>query len=58
MWVFYGNGQGGFSPTIVATGYGVHEARAADLDGDGRIDILAKPFNWQTPRMDIWLNLR
>jgi hypothetical protein len=58
MWVFYGNGKGGFSPTIVATGYGVHEARAADLDGDGRIDILAKPFNWQTPRMDIWLNLR
>ena len=27
-----------------------------DLDGDGRLDILSKPYNWDTPRVDVWLN--
>jgi hypothetical protein len=26
----------------------------ADIDGD--YDILDKPYNWQKPRLDIWLN--
>jgi hypothetical protein len=25
-------------------------------DGDGRLDIVNKPFVWQTPRGDLWLN--
>jgi hypothetical protein len=37
-------------------GHGWHEARVADLDGDGDLDILNKPYNWQTPRVDVWLN--
>jgi hypothetical protein len=28
----------------------------ADLDGDGDLDILDKPYNWEAPRVDIWLN--
>jgi len=28
----------------------------ADLDGDGRLDILAKPYTWDTPRINLWLN--
>ena len=54
-WIFYGDGQGGFRKTVFKTGFGFHEARVADLDGDGRIDILSKPYIWQTPRVDIWL---
>jgi len=29
----------------------------ADLNGDGRLDILDKPYNWNAPRVDVWLQL-
>jgi VCBS repeat protein len=58
MWLFLGDGHGGFTKTEVALGIGTHEARLADLDGDGDIDILGKPYNWKTPRLDVWLNLQ
>lgn len=58
MWIFYGDGKGNFIKTEVASGFGVHEAKVGDLDGDGWPDILAKPYNWDTPRIDIWLNRR
>lgn len=54
-WIFYGDGQGNFRRTELATGHGFHEARAADLDGDGDLDILNKPYNWDAPRIDVWL---
>jgi hypothetical protein len=28
----------------------------ADLDGDGDLDLLNKPYTWDTPRVDVWLN--
>jgi len=56
MWLFYGDGRGGFTKTEIATGYGVHEAKIGDLNGDGRPDIVAKPYNWDTPRIDLWIN--
>jgi hypothetical protein len=58
MWVFLGDGKGSFRTRILATGIGNHESRAADLDGDGDVDILGKPYNWDTPRLDVWLNPR
>jgi len=27
-----------------------------DIDGDGRLDIVTKPYTWDTPRVDVWLN--
>jgi VCBS repeat protein len=55
-WILYGDGKGSFEVTEFTTGFGFHEARVADVDGDGRPDIVSKPYNWETPRLDIWLN--
>jgi hypothetical protein len=41
----------------VATGLDNHEAKVADLDGNGTLDILTKPYNYQAPRLDIFLNV-
>jgi hypothetical protein len=54
-WILYGDGKGGFRQTVLATGDGWHEGKLADLDGDGRLDILNKPYTWESPRVDIWL---
>jgi hypothetical protein len=56
-YVLLGDGKGNFQTTVIAEGFGMHEAKMADLDGNGTPDLLAKPYNWDTPRLDIWLNL-
>jgi hypothetical protein len=56
MWIFFGDGRGGFARTTLATGVDSHESRVADLDGDGDLDIVVKPYSLDTPRLDIWLN--
>jgi hypothetical protein len=55
-WIFLGDGKGNFRKTEFTTGHGWHEGRLADLDGDGDLDLLNKPYNWETPRVDVWLN--
>ncbi len=55
-WIFYGDGQGHFTRTELVVGQGWHEGKLADLDGDGDLDLLNKPYNWDTPRVDVWLN--
>ncbi|MGH8018688.1 MAG: FG-GAP repeat domain-containing protein, partial [Opitutaceae bacterium] len=55
-WIFYGDGEGGFTRTELATGFDFHEARVVDANGDGPLDIVSKPFAWKTPRIDVWLN--
>jgi sugar phosphate isomerase/epimerase len=54
-YIFYGDGKGGFTATIFQKGMGFHEAKIGDLDNDGDMDILDKPYNWQTPRIDVFL---
>lgn len=56
--VLLGDGQGNFSKHVIARGYGVHEGRLIDLDGDGDLDVLGKPYTWEAPRLEIWLNER
>ncbi len=55
-WILFGDGAGNFRQTVLVKGHGWHEARVADLDGDGDRDILNKPYTWKTPRIDVWLN--
>jgi hypothetical protein len=57
-WIFYGDGKGNFRTTVFSTGIDFHEGRLADLNGDGTIDILDKPYNWEAPRVDLWLQSR
>jgi len=57
IYIFLGDGKGNFKPTVVATGYDSHESKLADLDGNGTLDLLVKPYNWETPRLDILLNM-
>jgi sugar phosphate isomerase/epimerase len=54
-WIFFGDGKGGFARTEVVRGHGWHEGRLSDLDGDGDLDLLNKPYTWETPRVDVWL---
>ena len=54
-WIFYGDGQGHFRKTVFTTGVDFHEAQIGDLTGDGKMDVLDKPYTWRTPRIDVWL---
>lgn len=54
--ILLGDSKGNFEEILVHTGFGLHESVLIDLDGDGRRDILGKPYTWQAPRLDIWLN--
>jgi len=54
--ILLGDGKGNFHNEIfISKGIDLHESEIVDLDGDGDLDILGKPFNGDTPRLDIWL---
>lgn len=53
--VFRNRGDGSFEETVVETGVPTHEAKAVDLDGDGRIDIVGKSYE-PNAHVDAWYN--
>ena len=55
-WILYGDGQGNFTVQVLSVGIGNHDSRVADVNGDSRLDIVTKPYTWDTPRIDVWLN--
>jgi hypothetical protein len=56
IWILLGDGKGNFIHHLVSKGLGTHESKIADLDGDGDYDIVSKPYTWEAPRLDIFLN--
>ena len=55
-YIWYGDGQGHLQKTVVSEGQGIHEGLLSDLDGDGDLDILMKPYHHNAPRIDILSN--
>ena len=53
--ILLGDGKGNFTNYIINTGFSHHQDKIADLDGDGDYDILAKPYAYRAPGIDIWL---
>lgn len=55
MFIYRNLGELRFEEHVVQTGIPTHEAKAADLTGDGRPDIVGKPYAGR-PRVDVWFN--
>lgn len=54
--ILLGDGKGNFPSEIkISEGFDIHQSEIADLDGDGDLDILGKPYNGGAPRLDVWL---
>ncbi|MBD3176823.1 MAG: VCBS repeat-containing protein [Armatimonadia bacterium] len=55
MLVYAGDGRGGFEAFEIGRGIPTHEAKLADLSGDGRMDIVGKPYHPER-HIDVWWN--
>jgi hypothetical protein len=54
--ILLGDGKGNFKIHVVQEDIGCHEGKIIDLDGDGDYDIVSKPYNWDAPRLDVFIN--
>jgi len=55
MIVFCSRGGGDFEEVVVQRGVPTHEAKVGDLTGDGRPDIVGKPYMPER-HIDVWFN--
>lgn len=53
--ILLGDGKGNFTDYIINEGFSNHESKIIDLDGDGDLDVLSKPFAHRAPGIDIFL---
>jgi len=53
--IFRNHGDGTFEREVIATGVETHEAKATDLTGNGRPDIVGKSYG-PDHHVDIWFN--
>lgn len=54
--ILFGDGKGNFNTeSVVSVGIDVHDSEVADLDGDGDLDILGKPYDGNAPEINIFL---
>ena len=52
----FGDGKGNFDrDMIISIVIDLHDSEIVDLDGDGDLDILGKPYDGDAPRLEIWL---
>ncbi|RKX32780.1 MAG: hypothetical protein DRP71_11545, partial [Verrucomicrobia bacterium] len=55
--IFYNRGNGQFEAETISVGVGNHQSQLADLDGDGWLDIMGKPFQVGSPGLNAWLQI-
>lgn len=55
-YIWYGNGKGILTETVAQHGQGIHEGLFGDFDGDKDLDLLVKPYNHNSPRIDVLFN--
>lgn len=53
--IYRNDGRGGFAEEQIWNGVPTHESKAADLTGNGRPDIIIKPYHPER-RISVWLN--
>jgi hypothetical protein len=54
--ILFGDGMGNFPhDMIISKGFDLHDSEIVDLDGDGDLDILGKPYDGDAPGLNIWL---
>lgn len=56
MLLYLNRGGGAFEEVLVSRGVPTHEAKLADLTGNGRPDIVGKPYRPER-HIDVWFNL-
>ncbi len=55
MLIYLNHGEGEFEEVLVHHGTPTHEAKAADMNGNGRPDIVGKPY-MPEKHIDVWWN--
>jgi hypothetical protein len=56
IFVMLNRGDGNFQNLEISKGIGSHNTGIGDISGNGHYDIIGKPYDWNTPRLDIWIN--
>lgn len=56
MIVYINRGGGDFEECVISRGRPTHEAKLGDLTGDGRLDIVGKPYQPDGGVIEVWYN--